>query len=121
MNHHVGLTPFVADDPSVDSKLVQRIAILEQNSQHNSQLLHMVFPIPRFILPFEPFLIRMSRYVLFMNQLQLQHNSSSTLSRSTQQDEELMRLNYRNEVILSESEKLREALQRTHQELGNIF
>ena len=54
-------------------------------------------------------------------QLQLQHNSNSTLGRTQQQDEELSRLNYRMEVMFSESERQREVLERTQQELGDMF
>ena len=60
----------------------------------------------------------LNRYAVFV-QLQLQHSSTSSFGRTTQRDEELSRLNYRMEVISNESEKLREALQRTQQELGN--
>jgi hypothetical protein len=62
----------------------------------------------------------LTNYVARCLQLQLQHSATGTFGRPVVQDEELSRLKYRMETILTESDRLREMLDRTQQELGTF-
>jgi hypothetical protein len=55
----------------------------------------------------------------FISQLQLQHTSSNSSGRSRSQDEDIARQQRHIESVMQESDKLREMLDRTKQELGN--